>query len=157
MKTAIYPGSFDPITNGHLDIIKRALKLFDRLIVAVGANMEKNPLFSVKEREELISESTKGLNVEIDSFDGLLVDYAKKKKITTIVRSLRALSDFEYEFQMAVVNRKLAPDMESVFLMTDKDYFFLNSSVVKQIAMHHGNVSCFVPKNVEKKLKEKFL
>ncbi len=154
-KIAIYPGSFDPITYGHIDIIKRALKIFDKLIVAVGTHYKKEPLFSVKERIALIKEVTKNMPVEVDSFDGLLVDYVKKKDCKTIIRSLRAVSDFDYEFQMAVVNRKLCPELETVFLMTDKEYFFLNSTVVKEIAEHKGEISCLVPPPVEKALRRK--
>lgn len=156
MKTAIYPGSFDPITNGHVDIIKRALNLFEKLIIAVGDTSDKKPLFSKQVRIEMIKEATKGLNVEVDSFNGLLIDYAKTKSCKTIIRSLRAVSDFDYEFQMVVLNKKLHPELETVFLMTDKEYFYLNSTAVKEIALNKGNFECLVPKIVSKKLKEKF-
>ena len=156
MNVAIYPGSFDPITLGHLDIIKRALRVFDKLIIAVGENLEKDPLFSVKERKEMIDEETKNMNVEVDSFSGLLVDYAEKKQCFTLVRSLRAISDFEKEFQMSVTNRKLNEKIDTVFLMTDIEYFYLSSSVVKDVASKKGKISCLVPKNVDDKLKEKF-
>jgi pantetheine-phosphate adenylyltransferase len=155
MKSAIYPGTFDPISNGHLDIIKRALKIFDRIIVAVGENKGKNPLFSAAERVAMIREVTKGMDVEVESFDGLLVDYAKKKKCTRIIRSLRAVSDFEYEFQMNVLNRQMNPELETLFLMTDKEYFYLSSSAIKEIAIKGGNISSMVPKAVEKRIREK--
>jgi pantetheine-phosphate adenylyltransferase len=156
MKVAIYPGSFDPITKGHLDIIERGLKVFDKLIVAVGESEQKRGLFSVRERMDMIGEVCNGLNVEVDSFKGLLVDYLKKKKCNIVVRALRAISDFENEFQMAITNRKLDPDIEIVFLMTDKEYIYLSSSIVKEIAKHNGDITNFVPKQVEEKLKEKY-
>lgn len=156
MKVAIYPGSFDPITNGHLDIIKRGLKVFDKLVVAVAESEQKNCLFSVDERKEMIRQVCKGMNVEVDSFKGLLVDYLKKKKCSIVIRALRAISDFENEFQMAITNRKLDPGIEIVFLMTDREYFYLSSSMIKEIAKHNGDITAFVPKLVEDKLKEKY-
>jgi len=156
LKTAIYPGSFDPITNGHLDVIKRALKIFDRLIIAVGESFDKKPLFSVQERKEMIAQATSRLNVEVDEFSGLLVDYAALKKTDAIIRGLRAVSNFEYEFQMAVMNRKLNQDVETVFFMTDKDYFYLSSSAVKEIAGNNGKIDCLVPDVVKKALEHKF-
>ncbi len=155
MKLAIYPGTFDPVTYGHLDIIKRVLKIFDKLIVAVGENKDKNPFFSAEDRVSMIKGVTKGLNVEVESFDGLLVDYAKKKKCNTIIRSLRAVSDFEYEFQMNVLNKKLNPEIETLFFMTDKEYFYLSSSMVKELARKGGDVSRLVPEVVRKRLKGK--
>jgi pantetheine-phosphate adenylyltransferase len=155
-RIAIYPGSFDPITFGHLDILKRALKVFDHVTIAILDNHEKKPLFSVEERKGLIASSTKGLGVAIESFDGLLADYARKKKINTIVRSLRSVSDFDYEFQMAVANSNLNPDMESVFFMTGKEYLFLSSSVAKEVARHGGDISNMVPGEVAKRLREKY-
>jgi pantetheine-phosphate adenylyltransferase len=155
MKTAIYPGTFDPITNGHLDIIKRALKIFDKVIVAVGENKSKNPLFSAEERVAVIKEVTKGMNVGVESFDGLLVDFANKKRCNRIIRSLRAVSDFEYEFQMNVINRQLNPELETLYLMTDKEYFYLSSSMVKELAKKNADISGLVPKAVKNRLKEK--
>lgn len=157
MKTAIYPGSFDPVTYGHIDIIKRGAKLFDKLIVAVLLNPSKKPLFSVQERIELLKTVTYDIpNVEIDYFDGLLVDYAKKFNANAIIKGLRMVSDFEYEFQMALINKKLNPSVETIFLMTNAKYGYLSSSVVKEIAEFGGCLSDFVPDIVEQKLKEKF-
>jgi len=154
MKKAVYPGSFDPVTNGHLDVIERAAQLFDEVYVAVIANPEKKPHFSLEERTQMLKEATKNIkNVKIDSFEGLLVDYARKISANAIVRGLRAVSDFDYEFQMALTNRKMCPDVETVFLMTDYKYSYLSSSMVKQIAKLNGNIEGLVPKNVEEKLK----
>ncbi|PIS29980.1 pantetheine-phosphate adenylyltransferase [Candidatus Saganbacteria bacterium CG08_land_8_20_14_0_20_45_16] len=153
MKTAIYPGSFDPITNGHLDIIKRASELFDRVIVAVIKNPSKKSQFSLADRVEMIKKCVPGVIVE--SFDGLLVEYARQKGAKTIVRGLRAVSDFDYEFQMALTNRKMAPTIETIFLMTDYRYSYLSSSFVKQIAALGGDVSELVPAPVAKKLKKR--
>jgi len=156
MRTAIYPGTFDPITNGHLDILERALKLFDKVIITVARNSAKNPLFTEEERLAMMRESVRHLKgVEIDSFDGLLVDYARKKKATAVVRGLRAISDFEYELQMALMNRKLDEDFVTVFLMPNEKYTYLNSSIVREIAKHKGNIKEFVPPHVLRSLKEK--
>lgn len=157
MRTVIYPGTFDPVTNGHVDVIERAAGLFDRVIVAIAQNMQKTPLFSVEERKEMIIKSTMHLsNVEVDSFGGLLVDYALQRGAQAIIRGLRAVSDFEYELQMALMNRRLARDVVTVFLMPNEKYTYLNSSIVREVARCGGDVSSFVPAFVESKLKEKF-
>ncbi|MFQ6112642.1 MAG: pantetheine-phosphate adenylyltransferase [bacterium] len=156
-KLAIYPGTFDPITNGHLDIIHRAVNLFDSVIVAVTTNPAKAPLFTVQERMSMIREVTSNLsNVLIENFNGLLMDYAKKKRADVIVRGLRAITDFEYEFQMALVNRKLAENIVTVFLMPNEKYTYLNSTIVKEVAKFNGDVSSFVPEEVHRRLREKF-
>ncbi|MGB9839120.1 pantetheine-phosphate adenylyltransferase [Thermovenabulum sp.] len=156
MKIAIYPGSFDPITNGHIDVIERSSKLFDRIIVAVLKNPNKKPLFTVEERIEMIKEATKNIeNVEVESFSGLLVDFARMKNAKIIVKGLRAVSDFEYEFQMALMNKKLDSEIETVFIMTNVRYSYLSSSVVKEVAGFGGCIKDLVPPHVEMKLKEK--
>lgn len=153
MKIAICPGSFDPVTLGHLDIISRASRLFDKVIVAVLCNMEKNPSFTVEERMEFLREVTSQYdNVEIDSFNGLLVDYAKEKGAVAVVKGLRAVSDFEYEFQMSMINKKLYPHVETVYLNTSQDYMYLSSSVIKQIASFGGDISNFVPEAIHHKI-----
>ena len=154
---ALYPGTFDPITNGHLDIIERASSLFDRVIVLLALNSNKTTLFSKKERREMIMTSTKGYqNVEIDSFNGLLADYAQKKKASVIIRGLRAVSDFEYEFQMTLTNRKLAPEVTTIFMMPNEKYTYLNSSLIRELSRLKGDVKSFVPECVNKKLRKKF-
>lgn len=156
-KTAIYPGSFDPLTNGHVDIIKRGLKLFDKIIVAILVNPSKQPLFSVEERVELIRDSMKGIpNIEIDSFGGLLIDYARKKKVSAILRGMRAVSDFENEFQMAMMNRKLNRDIQTIFLMTGLRWLFISSSTIKEVASFGGDVANMVPPCVNEKLIMKY-
>lgn len=157
MRRAIYPGSFDPVTNGHLDVIQRASSLFDEVIVAVAYNEAKHPLFSGEERVEILKEVVKGLkNVTIFRFDGLLVEFAKEKKACALVRGLRAVSDFEFEFQMALMNRKLQPEIETVFLTPKEEYTYLSSRIVKEIARLGGNVEEFVPGIVAAHLKGKF-
>lgn len=156
MKICVYPGTFDPITNGHLDIIKRASQIFTRIIVAVSKNPHKNPLFSLEERKSFIEETVRGYsNVQVDVFHGLLVEYAREMKASAIIRGLRAVSDFEYEFQMALMNRKLNPDIETVYLMPSEEYTYINSSIVKEIAALGGSVDCFLPAVVVKALKNK--
>ena len=156
MKIAIYPGSFDPITNGHLDILERAMKLFDKVIITIARNSTKVPMFTETERLEMIRKVVRSYKkVEVDSFDGLLVDYARRKNATAIVRGLRAISDFEYELQMALMNRKLSDGLVTVFLMPNEKYTYLNSSIVREIARLNGDVSRFVPVVVLKALKKK--
>ena len=156
-KIAIYPGSFDPITNGHISILNRALKIFDKLVIAILNNTQKAPLFTLEERLSMIREVLKPVeNVEVDYFDGLLVDYAVKKGTNVVIRGLRALSDFEYEFQLALMNRKLNRDVQSVFLMTDYKWFYTSSTIIKEAAKWGGDISGLVPPLVCKKLKEKY-
>lgn len=156
MPVAIYPGSFDPLTNGHLSLIQRSLKMFDRLIVAIAVNPKKTPLFTMEERRELIRDAVNDSRVEVDFFEGLLVEYAKRRNVGVLIRGLRAVSDFEYEFQLANMNRKLAPDIETVFMMTGEDYFYISSQLVREVASLGGDVSDLVPPNVHAKLKAKF-
>ncbi len=160
MRTAIYPGSFDPLTNGHLDVVQRAAKLFDRVIVAVAKNDSKHPLFTLGERAALVKKAVAHLpNVRTDTFDGLLVEYVAARKARAIVRGLRAVSDFEFEFQLALMNRKLDENIETIFMMPKDTYTFLSSRIVKEIARLGGDVRSFVPPNVQtallKKLKSK--
>lgn len=158
MKTVICPGSFDPVTKGHMDIIERSAALFDRVIVAVLKNGLKNPSFTIDERIELLKTTTKHLpNVEIDTFDGLLVDFAKLKGASAVVKGLRAVTDFEYEFQMSMINKKLCPEIETIFLNTSQEYMYLSSSVVKQIASVGGDISKFVPKEIRDKIVDRLL
>ena len=155
--TAIYPGSFDPLTNGHLDLIERGSKIFDELVVAILRNPDKNPLFSVAVRRYMLEElTTKFKNVRIDTFDGLTVDYAIKVGATAILRGIRAISDYEYELQMALMNRKLHPELETVFMMPAEKYSYLSSRLVREVARLGGNVQGLVPEMVEQRLKEKF-
>jgi len=155
-RTAIYPGSFDPLTNGHLDVIQRAAKLFDRVIVAVAVNESKQPLFTLAERVALVKNAVAHLpQVQTDAFDGLLVEYAAAQKAGTIVRGLRAVSDFEFEFQLALMNRKLDEKIETIFMMPKDTYTFLSSRIVKEIARLGGNVSPFVPAHVQVALQRK--
>ncbi|QEK12010.1 pantetheine-phosphate adenylyltransferase [Crassaminicella thermophila] len=157
MKTAVCPGSFDPVTNGHLDIIKRTSKMVDKVIVAVLYNPSKNPLFSVEERIELLREVTKDIqNIEIDCFSGLLVDYVNQKNIDVIVKGLRAVSDFEYEFQMALMNKKLNSEVETIFMMTSSEYSYLSSSIIKETCKFKGCIDGLVPDPVKKALLKKY-
>ncbi|MCR4956081.1 MAG: pantetheine-phosphate adenylyltransferase [Lachnospiraceae bacterium] len=157
MKRAIYPGSFDPVTNGHLNVIQRASKLFDELYIGVLINSAKNPLFSIDERVSMLKEETKDLpNVKIISFKGLLVDYCKENDICTIVRGLRAVTDFEYELQIAQTNHVMAPEVETIFLTTSLEYAYLSSSIVKEIASYQGDISKTVPPYVAKCITEKY-
>ncbi|QTM99316.1 pantetheine-phosphate adenylyltransferase [Sediminibacillus dalangtanensis] len=156
-RVAICPGSFDPVTYGHLDIIQRGAKVFDKIIVTVFNNQSKSPLFTVDERIELLKSVTSDMeNVEVDSSSQLLMEYAKQKKASVIIRGLRAVSDFEYEMQITTMNRKLNEDIETFFMMTNNDYSFLSSSMVKEVAKYQANVSDLVPKAVELALQQKF-
>jgi pantetheine-phosphate adenylyltransferase len=158
MKIAIYPGTFDPFTNGHLDIVQRAAALFDEVIITIARNSSKKPLFSADERIDMVKEATSSLeNVSVDSFEGLLVNYAKQKNANVIIRGLRMISDFEYEFQMALMNRKLADEIATVFLMPDEKYTYLSSSIVREIAQLGGDYKPFVPPNIGEHLREKYL
>ena len=155
-KKAIYPGSFDPPTNGHLDLIERGSKLFDELVVAVLRNPEKDPLFSVAARRKMLESMTAGFdNVSVDTFDGLTIDYATRVEATAILRGIRAISDYEYELQMALMNRKLQPGLETVFMMPAEKYSYLSSRLVREIAQLGGNIDCLVPELVAQKLHEK--
>jgi pantetheine-phosphate adenylyltransferase len=154
--TAIYPGSFDPPTNGHLDLIDRGSKIFDELVVAILQNAEKTPLFSLGERRRMLEELTDSFrNVRVDTFDGLTVDYAAKVNASAVLRGIRALSDYEYELQMALMNRKLRPDLETVFMMPAEQYSYLSSRLVREVARLGGDISGLVPELVEQRLKEK--
>lgn len=156
-RKALYPGTFDPITNGHFDIIQRSLEIFDQVIVGVAHNQRKSPLFSVEERVTMLREVTQSFErIEIAHFDGLVINFARQYEADVILRGLRAVSDFEYELQMALTNRKLADDIETVFMMPSAQYSFLSSSVVKEIARLGGNIACFVPEFVEQQLQKKF-
>jgi pantetheine-phosphate adenylyltransferase len=156
MRIAVYPGSFDPLTNGHLDVVQRAAKLFDRVIIAVARNEAKHPLFSVEDRREMAALATRHLpNVQVDAFDGLLVDYVESQGGQAIIRGLRAVSDFEFEFQLALMNRSLRESIETIFMMPKDTYTFISSRIVKEIARLGGDVSAFVPPNVAEQLQGK--
>ena len=158
MKTVIYPGTFDPVTNGHIDVIKRAMDLFDKVVVTVARNPVKTPLFSVEERLIMLRECLKDLNnVYVDSFEGLVVDHAKDVGAVGIIRGLRAISDFEYEFQMALMNRKLDENLRTIFLMPHEKYTYLNSTIIRNLSQFESDVSDFVPKIVSKMIAEKNL
>ncbi len=156
-RTAIYPGSFDPLTLGHLNLIHRGLDTFDNLVIAIVHNPNKTPLFSIEERKAMIREAV-GRNdrVEVDSFEGLLVDYCAKRKTNTVLRGLRAVQDFEYEFEMAMMNRRLRPELEIIFMMTDDAFFYISSSLVREVAKLGGDVASFVPQVVHERLLVKF-
>jgi pantetheine-phosphate adenylyltransferase len=157
MRTAVYPGSFDPMTNGHLDVIQRAARLFDRVIVAIAINESKAPLFTMAKRKDLTLRSVRHLqNVEVDTFTGLLVDYVSSKGGEAVIRGLRAVSDFEFEFQLALMNRKLNERVETIFMMPKESYTFISSRMIKEVARLGGDVSSFVPAHVEAALKEKY-
>jgi pantetheine-phosphate adenylyltransferase len=156
VRTAIYPGSFDPITNGHLDVVQRATKLFDRVVVAIARSESKQPLFTLEERVEMVAEAVRPLkNVEADSFDCLLVEYVRRRSAQAVLRGLRAVSDFEFEFQLALMNRKLDERVETIFMMPKDTYTFLSSRIVKEIARLGGDVSAFVPAHVQAALAAK--
>ena len=157
MSIAVYPGSFDPVTYGHLDIIKRSIRVFDKLVIGILLNSEKNPLFSMEERVEFLTEATKDMeNVEVKSFSGLLVDFARENNADITVRGLRAVTDFEYELQIAQINNKLDSNLDTMFFTTSTEYAYLSSTIVREIASYHGDVSELVPPYVEQKLKQKF-
>ena len=155
-RAAIFPGSFDPVTFGHLDLIKRATRIFSTVTVAVSVNLQKKPLFTLEERIEMLKETTKGIRgITIEAFDGLIIEYARKKKINVLIRGLRMISDFEYELQMALTNRRLAPDIETIFLMPSEGYSFLSSTLLKEAAALGADISTFVPKSVAKRVRER--
>ena len=157
MSIAVYPGSFYPVTYGHLDIIKRSIRVFDKLVIGILLNSEKNPLFSMEERVEFLTEATKDMeNVEVKSFSGLLVDFARENNADITVRGLRAVTDFEYELQIAQINNKLDSNLDTMFFTTSTEYAYLSSTIVREIASYHGDVSELVPPYVEQKLKQKF-
>lgn len=159
-RTALYPGSFDPLTNGHLDILRRAAQMFDKVIITVAVNKKKNTVFTGDERVTLIRECISGYDwadkVEIEQFTGLLVDFAKQKKVNVLLRGVRQISDFEYEFRMALTNRRLAPEVDTLFLMPDEQLTFISATIVKEVAAWGGDLSSFVPDNVAKALQKKF-
>ena len=157
MRVAVYPGSFDPITNGHLDIIERASRVYDKVVVGVLCNKSKSPLFTAEERVDMIKRVTEDLsNVEVDTFEGLLVDFAKSKGATVIVKGLRTVADFEYEFQMALLNKALNPEYETMFMMTDTKYSYISSSMVKELAGYNGDLTGFVPCDIIETIKKKY-
>lgn len=157
MRIGIYPGSFDPVTLGHLDIIKRSAKMVDKLVIGVLNNSKKTPVFSVEERKSMLEKVTKDIpNVQVEAFQGLLVDFVKEQNATVIFRGLRAVSDFEYELQMAQLNRNLSPEVDTLFLATSVEYAYLSSSSVREVAKYHGDISSMVPEELLEEIKEKF-
>lgn len=155
--TAVYPGTFDPVTNGHLDVIERAATLFDEVVVCIAINSAKTPLFTKEERCELLQESVSNFsNVQIDTFEGLLVKYAEEKNASVIIRGLRAVSDFEYEFQLSLTNRKLSPSINTIFVMPNEKYTYLNSSLIRELASYNAEIQDFVPSHVHDALRLKF-
>jgi pantetheine-phosphate adenylyltransferase, bacterial len=155
-KVAIYPGSFDPVTYGHLDVLKRAVDIFGQVIIAVADNTSKKYMFSLEERVDLLKQATKGMKgVKVESFNGLVIDYARRKKTNVLIRGLRMTSDFDYEFQIALTNRRLAEDIETVFLMPSEQHSFVSSSLLKEVSRFNANISSFVPMCVAKRLKER--
>jgi pantetheine-phosphate adenylyltransferase len=160
MTTAIYPGSFDPLTFGHIDILERSVRLFDRIVIAILTNSQKSPMFTIEERlamvRDTVTQRFPKVEIEVDVFHGLLVDYAKRKNAQVIVRGIRAVTDYEYELQMALMNRRLAPEIETVFMAPAENYSYLSSQLVKEIAGHGGSVTGLVPERVEMRLKDKF-
>jgi len=158
LRLAVYPGSFDPITKGHIDVLERSSKIFDRIIIAVVHNLTKNAMFSLEERVEMIRQSSAHIpNIEIECFSGLLANYLIEKQACAIIRGLRTVTDFEYEMHMAMINRELIPEIDTIFITADKNYIFISSSGVKEAAMAGGNVEALVPPSVNRALKEKFL
>ncbi|MEZ0312633.1 MAG: pantetheine-phosphate adenylyltransferase [Myxococcota bacterium] len=157
MKTVLYPGSFDPVTNGHINLIHRGIAIFENMIVAVAHNARKTPLFTPEERMAMLRDAIGDEpRVEVTTFEGLLVDYAQKRQVTAVMRGLRALSDFEFEFQLAHMNRRLAPQIETFYMMTGEEHFYVSSSLIREIAQFGGNLAGLVPASVEKGLKERF-
>ncbi|MEW6325343.1 MAG: pantetheine-phosphate adenylyltransferase [Nitrospirota bacterium] len=156
-RIGVYPGTFDPFTNGHLDLVRRSLSLFDRVIIAIAPNLEKRPLFSPKERLEMVQEAIQPLaHVSVEIFDGLLVDFTRARRAQAIIRGLRAVSDFEYELQIALMNRKLDGRIETIFLMPSEEYTYLTSTIIKAVASYQGAIDAFVPPGVARRLKERF-
>jgi pantetheine-phosphate adenylyltransferase len=154
-KVALYPGTFDPVTNGHVDLVRRAAKIFDTVIVAVARGVHKNPFLTLEQRRQLVSEAVEGIDgVEVVSFDGLLVEEFRRRRVNVVIRGLRAVSDFEYELMIALINRKLDPEFETVFLMPSEQYIYLHSSLVKEIYQLGGEIACLVPPSVPKRLKD---
>lgn len=156
-RIGVYPGTFDPFTNGHLDLVKRSLSLFDDVVIAIAPNLEKHPLFPAKERLEMVEEAIRPLSrVTVEIFEGLLVDFARARRAQAIIRGLRAVSDFEYELQIALMNRKLDGHIETIFLMPSEEYTYLTATIIKAVASYHGAIDAFVPPGVARRLKERY-